>query len=163
MTEQVIMGTKQNTGGSEHQETFLFFFLLGGWLSTSTSGVDMLCNLPPWGYSKTIWTQLWTSLYNYPCFIRGLTRCPPEALSNLSHSAILSTLTENKRKSGSIWSNFVFSQNLNHNFLLKYFIFDNLCCIKHIPILQFLIFFHPNLWLWKSCIEHYTHNIEILT
>lgn len=30
MTEQVIMGTKQNTGGSEHQETFLFFFYWEG-------------------------------------------------------------------------------------------------------------------------------------
>ena len=71
----------------EQQETP---FLLWGWLSTGTDCPERLWCLPPWRYSKAVWTWSWATGSKQPCLSReGQTRWPPEVPSNPDHTVVL--------------------------------------------------------------------------
>lgn len=65
-------GTNWNTGGflSRSGNSFSLWW----WLSSGVSCPEKLSSLPPWWYSKPVWTWFWATRSRWCCFNRGLVK-----------------------------------------------------------------------------------------
>lgn len=85
--EQEVMGTSWNSRG--YIWTTGSTSLLRRWQSTGKDCTKELCSLPPWRYSKAVWTWFMTGDFVLPCSSWIWARWPSEVLSNLRLSKSL--------------------------------------------------------------------------